>query len=444
MNRHRGLKIVLIILVLVFLLPYLYILYDRSLVPPPPTWSSPAYTPGQTWEQYAQDFIKKQNKPNALEHYLIAFSAATTNFKHIDDISAILKRGWFQDFPEVDNILQLNQTTLDEIIKGAQIHNCEFPPQPYGEGAPIFRSFLKAQVLGKYIALAGRRLERDNRINDALDYYLDGVQFAQDMELKGTEISLLLGAMNIKNELVPIYSLLSTNKLNEKQYLNIIQDLNRIDRQQISFGKFLDESNRRSYAYSYYYLNHQNEYFKEYAQSVYHLSQTPGGYKSVFDEITFGGYMMFNYGRVLRNDTNFRKELVDAATTKTYQEFMQIDWDKKVPKDFAHRSSNAWYVLKQSFTRQMDMLSRLRLAEIQSAIQMYHLQKKKWSKSLEELKPDYLATIPLDPFTKKPFLWSQDSTGPFAYSVGPDFKDNSAKIVYDPTNGTVSSGDIRP
>ncbi|MDI6784900.1 MAG: hypothetical protein QME64_12520 [bacterium] len=63
---------------------------------------------------------------------------------------------------------------------------------------------------------------------------------------------------------------------------------------------------------------------------------------------------------------------------------------------------------------------------------------------MDDLKP-YLSAIPVDPFTVKPFLWAQDSAGrPFAYSVGPDFVDNSAKDLYDPSNGTTSSGDILP
>ena len=92
----------------------------------------------------------------------------------------------------------------------------------------------------------------------------------------------------------------------------------------------------------------------------------------------------------------------------------------------------------------MSEISLLRQAQIQAAIQLYHLEKKRWPKGLDDLKP-YFSTIPVDPFTDKPFLWSQDSAGrPFAYSTGPDFIDNSVKLVYDPTNGTISSGDIKP
>ena len=86
----------------------------------------------------------------------------------------------------------------------------------------------------------------------------------------------------------------------------------------------------------------------------------------------------------------------------------------------------------------------LRLAQLQAAIQLYYLEKKQWPKGLDDLKP-YFKSMPLDPFNDKLFLWSTDSTGkPFAYSVGPDFKNDLAKIVYEPSNGVASVGDVIP
>ena len=74
------------------------------------------------------------------------------------------------------------------------------------------------------------------------------------------------------------------------------------------------------------------------------------------------------------------------------------------------------------------------------------------------------ATLPLDPYTSNKetfkYLLGPKSVGPFlklnprekvicdpyqfwmTYSVGPDKKDDLGAILYDPTNGTVSSGDI--
>jgi len=44
-----------------------------------------------------------------------------------------------------------------------------------------------------------------------------------------------------------------------------------------------------------------------------------------------------------------------------------------------------------------------------------------------------------DPFSGKPFLFSNEGV---PYSIGPDFQDNRGLIIYDPTNGMVSKGDI--
>ena len=79
--------------------------------------------------------------------------------------------------------------------------------------------------------------------------------------------------------------------------------------------------------------------------------------------------------------------------------------------------------------------------EIQSAINLYHLQKKKYPDSLDDLK-EYLDQIPPDPFTDKPYLLGHEKEKVFVYSVGPDGKDDKGLITYDPTNGTISAGDI--
>ncbi|MDI6784719.1 MAG: hypothetical protein QME64_11585, partial [bacterium] len=166
--------------------------------------------------------------------------------------------------------------------------------------------------------------------------------------------------------------------------------------------------------------------------------------KNLKSEISpWGVYIFFNQGRILRNKVNFDNELLSAITTKSYPEFMQINWESKVPQDLANRISISLFGVS-AYTGYITTVSLLRLAQIQAAIQLYHLEKKQLPKSLDELKP-YFQSIPLDPFNDKPFLWSQDSKGkPFAYSVGPDFVDDAAKTIYDPTNGTTSQGDIMP
>lgn len=47
-----------------------------------------------------------------------------------------------------------------------------------------------------------------------------------------------------------------------------------------------------------------------------------------------------------------------------------------------------------------------------------------------------------DPFTEKSLRVNESEDGPVFYSLGPDLKDQKGKITYDPTNGTVSPGDV--
>ncbi|MFH0793997.1 MAG: hypothetical protein V2A74_08195, partial [bacterium] len=49
----------------------------------------------------------------------------------------------------------------------------------------------------------------------------------------------------------------------------------------------------------------------------------------------------------------------------------------------------------------------------------------------------------LDPFSDKPFLLDKKAASPFQLrSVGPDLVANEGDLKYDPTNGTVSPGDL--
>ena len=47
-----------------------------------------------------------------------------------------------------------------------------------------------------------------------------------------------------------------------------------------------------------------------------------------------------------------------------------------------------------------------------------------------------------DPFTTKPFLTVERNNVKIYYSMGPDRIDHKAKVLYDPTNGIFSAGDI--
>jgi hypothetical protein len=203
-------------------------------MPPEPVYKSPPYVQGETWEQYATRFLETSKKPNALEHYLKALRLVNIdpfNREANYDINTIFRFGWNQPFPKAEKALELNHDAIQEVLRGAELNQCKFPPTPYGDKIPNpVMPMLRSQVLAKLTALTGMKLVYENKPHDALVYYLAGIQFGKDIGQKGQSlmprlISIAVITINSK----PLLQLISQDKLNEKDYQNIITDLNRIE-----------------------------------------------------------------------------------------------------------------------------------------------------------------------------------------------------------------------
>ena len=68
------------------------------------------------------------------------------------------------------------------------------------------------------------------------------------------------------------------------------------------------------------------------------------------------------------------------------------------------------------------LIADARLTQVFLALRCYQLENGKLPKTLDELAPNYLAQVPADPFSEKPFVYEPDTTSPRLLSVGPDQK----------------------
>jgi hypothetical protein len=82
-----------------------------------------------------------------------------------------------------------------------------------------------------------------------------------------------------------------------------------------------------------------------------------------------------------------------------------------------------------------------RLTQTLAGMLLYRAQKGNYPGSQEELS-SVMQVVPLDPFIEKNFKYANAGAYRLLYSVGPDMVDNGGTTPYDPTNGTVSSGDV--
>ena len=89
-------------------------------------------------------------------------------------------------------------------------------------------------------------------------------------------------------------------------------------------------------------------------------------------------------------------------------------------------------------TRDAVSHSRYDLVRLQTAFNLYYLERNREAETLADLTPEFLPEIPQDPFGQGDAFQSK----PFLYSLGPDRTDQKGEFLYDPTNGTITQGDI--
>jgi tetratricopeptide (TPR) repeat protein len=443
MNRiKKAVKLSLIIIAILIFLPALYLAYDRSLMPSAPGWVSPPYVPDETWEQYATRYLQTNKQPNALEHYLKAFSLLDIEpVNHAwSSLRPILNSGWNKEYPEVEKLLTLNQQAIQEILTGTKLPYCEFPPAPFGKNAPDASvCYQKMQPLGNLIALSGKKYEHEKQFHKAMEYYLAGIKFGTEISQKNQDFSFMLNGISMINTNTrALLQLIKSSKLTSNDYHQVIQELGKIEKEQTTYADEIEAYYRDVYTRDYYDTGHPVQYYNALPPEAKGREFT--GLRN-YSKSFCVGYIFFNRGRILSEDYNFFNDMLNSATTESNP-------DSTVNKVNVREPPNKYFYVKiitflvgghASLQREIAVL---RLSQIDAALQLYRLENRQWTKSIDDLKSS-IRPIPLDPYTDKPFLWSKGMVNqPVVYSTGPDRVDDTAQVVFDPTNGTISGGDI--
>ena len=83
-----------------------------------------------------------------------------------------------------------------------------------------------------------------------------------------------------------------------------------------------------------------------------------------------------------------------------------------------------------------------RLSDLALAVFAYSAKNNRYPTQVNDLSPEYIRTVPVDPFDGKPLKMTAVKDGLILYSIGPDFKDNGGKIEYALPYNNQKTGDI--
>jgi hypothetical protein len=102
----------------------------------------------------------------------------------------------------------------------------------------------------------------------------------------------------------------------------------------------------------------------------------------------------------------------------------------------------AWRTGRVAEVRQQKMIAHLRLLTAELGLRCYQSTHGQAPAAMEQLVPQYLKRVPVDPFNGRPMKYRPQGTNWLVYSVGQDGADNGGKPVGRSTAGATAKGDI--
>jgi UDP:flavonoid glycosyltransferase YjiC (YdhE family) len=88
------------------------------------------------------------------------------------------------------------------------------------------------------------------------------------------------------------------------------------------------------------------------------------------------------------------------------------------------------------------VIAHERLMTAELALRCYQSEQGRLPSSLEQLVPEYLQQVPLDPFSGRPVIYHPQGTNWLLYSVDEDGVDDGGKRAGRSVSGTVTKGDL--
>lgn len=281
-------------------------------------------------------------------------------------------------------------------------------------------NFLSAQVLGKLLVGEGKRLEFEGQPAEAADRYLDTIGLGRVMGTGAMLISDLIGIALTNMGTHALQKMLREGVLGEEELAQVLVRLE-------------EEERRYPHLSESFLVEHE-----AFRGSIEDMITWP---REDFRDLGMGPegrlmhlYLLLNSERIIENNRMAMTEI--AAVIEGEKEEPTFDLSST---DYINRIAVPNYL--NAGIRESVMVADLRGARIAAALELYRLRNGQYPEGLDALE-DILGELPADPYGEEPFAYEKTEEGYALWSIGPDENDDGAGVVYDPTNGTISAGDV--
>jgi len=299
---------------------------------------------------------------------------------------------------------------------------------PVDHNNPQFFSYAGFRELARLLQLQGLVDEKNGDWGGAADTYIDSIKLGVDIPHGGAIISQLVGV--------------ACESIGRKNLWTILPHLSDAQAQAAKMRLLAIEPNRATYANAQVQEKYDQQarfqvYFKprDWANEIADAYTTSdgSGAPSTFDKLLFVWRMRIAGKRAIYNQYSVYQDAVIEAARQPYGAHARV---KNVPVDPITAFEDAEYGTDPYAANQLgrgrvvDSQAQNELLIVSLALQQYHLKNHTYPKSLSELIPTYLSTIPADPYALSgPLRYIKFGATYCLYSVGPDTIDNHGAAI---------------
>ncbi|MFB3896884.1 MAG: hypothetical protein ACE14V_11350, partial [bacterium] len=355
--------------------------------------SSPVATPQETPPvpgTNTQDFVDKAIAAFPMKDMLNAGQSVTNILKNLD-------YGAAQNMlPQID---KCNSAFAE--MQSAVNSETNAAPEDFRPDRKI-PNFLAAQTMGKLLVVKGMGMEGQGKLDKAVNNYLLAAQFGSVFAGKNTLLIQKLIAIALeKNAYKPLKEFTIRHPDDVNNLKRIISALEKADQKRIPFTEpLLGEKKMLFYA-----LQHREQYAKE-DSTLAQLTDADA------NRILTEGEKVYTYAI--------------QSYTMPYPQLVKEDPQSKLPgmmNEIHPLLGNSVPNYTAAYIRELYMITDNHQIRVMAALQLYHQDKKVYPNSLEDLFPNYLTTVPKDPFSDANFIYGRVRDTFYLYSIGPDLND---------------------
>lgn len=390
-----------------------------------------------------EEIRRQTGRDNAMLHYIDAgnrmgsiIGALGKSPEEFDLVQATLAHGWTEESRPLLITLARFEPSLAEIRKGAALDDAV---NTIGDGGPLapVPNFLTAQTLSRILCLEGLWRESQGKYDEALDDYLTVLTMGRDYF--APQPSLISGLISISIQSLSLHQItrLAADRSTNRDLIGrAAARLKQIETTEGPFTRLID-SEYPCLQYFFDLARKNPEQLRDRYADMFKTKSLPGGadefIRSV-DRLDADHRKLFDWlkrrsetPRWLRADRGY-----DEAGYAKLLETLH---------PFTRETNLNW---PEAETRYAVLRAVLSEARIVAALELYRRDTGNYPDDLAALAPSLIEAVPVDPFSGKPFPYARDGDSFRLWSVGPDATSDNAAVRYDPTNGSLSAGDLVP